>query len=242
MKWLWLMAFILLLSCSPPVAVPPVVLPAVSPTTPPVTQPAILNTIQASNPITTEAKVTRVIDGDTIEVNINGKTSTVRYIGIDAPEMVDTRTPVQHLGKESLDKNRELADGKVVRLEKDISETDKYGRLLRYVYVGSLFINAELVRLGYASAISYPPDIKYQDKFLELQKLAREAKLGLWNPPATVPTAPATIYIGNKNTKKLHYPTCSSVEDMKESNKILFNSMADALAQGYQPCQICRPK
>ena len=80
-----------------------------------------------------EATVVRVIDGDTIEVEIDGTSYRVRYIGIDTPETVHPQKPVECFGKEASEKNRELVEGKRVRLEKDVSDTDKYGRLLRYV-------------------------------------------------------------------------------------------------------------
>ena len=82
--------------------------------------------------------VIRVVDGDTIEIEGGQK---VRYIGIDTPETVDPSRPVGCYGKEASDKNKELVEGKIVRLEKDISETDRYGRLLRYIYVGDIFVN-----------------------------------------------------------------------------------------------------
>lgn len=121
--------------------------------------------------------VTKVVDGDTIQLNTG---QAVRYIGIDTPETKDPRKPVQCFGKEAADKNRELVEGKTVRLEKDVSETDRYGRLLRYVFVGDLFINDYLVRQGFAHASAYPPDIKYQDQFREAEQEAREQKRGLW--------------------------------------------------------------
>ena len=138
-----------------------------------------------------EAQVVRVIDGDTIEVNFAGKPYKVRYIGIDTPETVHPTKGEEPYGKEACAKNKELVEGKIVRLEKDVSETDKYGRLLRYVWVGDLLINAELVRLGYAQVATYPPDVKYQDLFLQLQREAREAGRGLWaatTKPAPTPT------------------------------------------------------
>lgn len=116
----------------------------------------------------------------------------MRYIGIDTPETVHPSKPVEYMGKEASAKNKELVDGKTVRLEKDVSETDKYGRLLRYVYVGDLFVNAELVRLGYAQVATYPPDVKYQDLFLVLQREAREAGRGLWATPTPSPTTTPT--------------------------------------------------
>lgn len=116
-----------------------------------------------------QAQVVRVIDGDTIEVSIDGKTYKVRYIGINTPEVGEW------MGSEATAKNKELVGGKVVGLEKDVSETDRYGRLLRYVWVGDLMVNAELVRLGCAQVSTYPPDVKYTDLFLQLQREAREA-------------------------------------------------------------------
>ena len=91
--------------------------------------------------------VSRIVDGDTIEL---GTGERVRYIGIDTPETVDPRKEVQCFGKEASAKNKELVEGKEVRLVKDVSDKDKYGRLLRYVYVGDVFVNEKLVSEGYA--------------------------------------------------------------------------------------------
>ena len=137
-------------------------------------------------------RVVRVVDGDTINVEINGKVEPLRYIGIDTPETVDPRKTVQCFGIEASKKNKELVEGKLVRLEKDITDLDKYKRLLRYVWLGDTLINQELVMQGYAKSYSYPPDIKYQDKFVAAEKKAREDKLGLWTACASV-TAPVTL-------------------------------------------------
>ena len=127
-------------------------------------------------PVATESqvKVVRVIDGDTIEI---AGGAHVRYIGMDTPE---TYPKVEFYGPEAKAKNIELVEGKLVTLEKDVSETDKYGRLLRYVYVGDVFVNGELVRLGYAEAVSYPPDTRYQWQLEQLEKEAKAAKRGIW--------------------------------------------------------------
>lgn len=122
-------------------------------------------------------KVIRVVDGDTIEIEGNIK---VRYIGINAPESVAPGKPVGCFGHEASDKNKELVLGEEVTLEKDISETDKYNRLLRYVYLDGVMINDELVKEGYAEVATYPPDIKYKDEFLVSEKYAKENSLGLW--------------------------------------------------------------
>lgn len=122
--------------------------------------------------------VSRVIDGDTIELS-NGK--KVRYIGIDTPETVDPRKPVQCFGKEAKEANKNLVLNKVVILKKDVSETDKYGRLLRYVYLeDGTFVNLWLVKNGYAFVYTYPPDVSHSQEFLVAEQEARANKRGLW--------------------------------------------------------------
>jgi len=137
---------------------------------------------------TETVKVTRVIDGDTIDVDINGTIKRVRYIGIDTPETVDPRTSVQCYGKEASNKNKDMVEGKEVRLEKDISEVDKYGRLLRYVWLGETLVNELLVKEGYALSSSYPPDIKYQERLVKAQEDARSNNKGLWGVCYVTPT------------------------------------------------------
>jgi len=133
-------------------------------------------------------KVVRVVDGDTIEVEFSGKMERVRYIGVDTPETVDPRKPVQCFGVEASKKNKELVEGKLVRLEKDITDRDKYNRLLRYVWLGDTLININeaLVAQGFATSYSYPPNIKYQDRFVKAEREARDNKLGLWTACASV--------------------------------------------------------
>jgi len=128
----------------------------------------------------TLAQVVRVVDGDTIAVAMDGVEYRVRYIGINTPETVDPRKPVECYGREGSQRNRELVEGQTVELEKDVSETDQYDRLLRYVWLNGDMVNAILVREGYALASTYPPDVKYQELFLDLEREAREAGRGLW--------------------------------------------------------------
>jgi micrococcal nuclease len=115
--------------------------------------------------------VVEVIDGDTIVVEGGYH---VRYIGLDSPEIDE----FYYL--EAKQMNAQLLDGKKVRLEKDITDKDKYGRLLRYVYVGDVFVNAEMVRQGCAWAMVYPPDIKYLAYLEAMEKEARQLKQGFW--------------------------------------------------------------
>jgi micrococcal nuclease len=130
--------------------------------------------LTACTPSAGTVRVIEVIDGDTIR--IEGGLS-VRYIGIDTPEMGLLPEP---LAIEATEANRRLVEGKRVRLEKDVSETDRYGRLLRYVYAGDVLVNAELVRLGLARAVAYPPDTGYQDILEEAEAAARKAARGMW--------------------------------------------------------------
>jgi len=134
--------------------------------------------------------VTRVVDGDTIEVDIDGTSYKVRYIGIDTPELDDKRPEFCALAQEATRYNRELVEGKTVRLEKDISETDQYGRLLRYVYVGDTFVNAELVRQGLAWAKVYQPDTKYQNILEKAEAEAKQNKIGIWQDKIQLPSIP----------------------------------------------------
>jgi endonuclease YncB( thermonuclease family) len=133
---------------------------------------------------TTLAQVVRVVDGDTIKVSIDGTEYTVRYIGMDTPETVKPGTPVQWMGPEASAANKALVEGQQVVLEKDVSEVDRYGRLLRDVWLdrpeGWLLVNVELVRLGFASVSTYPPDVAYESVLLDAQREAREADRGLW--------------------------------------------------------------
>ena len=130
-----------------------------------------------------EAQVIEVVDGDTIKVLVAGEKLTLRYIGIDTPEMSAAD------GAAARAQNIALVSGRTVRLEQDVSATDPYGRLLRYVWVGDLLVNAELVRLGYARAVAYPPDTKNQAQFAALQAEAQAARRGLWAHAAPTPAA-----------------------------------------------------
>lgn len=129
-----------------------------------------------------QAEVVRVVDGDTIDVRrADGSVARVRYIGINTPETVDPRRPVECFGKEASARNGELVTDQTVLLEKDVSETDQYGRLLRYVWVGDLLVNAALVGEGYARPVTYPPDVRYADWYFAREREARAAGRGLWS-------------------------------------------------------------
>ena len=127
--------------------------------------------------------VTRVVDGDTFWVDDGSeKGMKIRLIGIDAPELRNTGTrPKGFFGAESTSYLRELLRGKKVRLEYDVSRLDRYRRTLAYAYLeDGTFINAELVRNGYATVMTMPPNVKYAETFNELASKARKQKKGLW--------------------------------------------------------------
>jgi len=105
----------------------------------------------------------------------------VRYIGVNTPETVAPGRPIECFGKEASVKNKELVIGKTVEMERDVSMRDKYGRLLRYIWIGDRLINEELVREGFAQVSTYPPDVKYAERFREAQRQAEEEKKGLWS-------------------------------------------------------------
>src|SRR5918996_3102818 len=140
-------------------------------------------------------EVTRVVDGDTIEVRITGRVDgpgagearigrsyDVRLIGIDTPESVKPNSPVECFGREASAAAKALLEGSAVRLVKDVEEKDRYDRLLRYVYLGHELANARLVVNGYAAAYTYPPNVRHSELFVQLQRDARDHERGLWSP------------------------------------------------------------
>lgn len=130
-----------------------------------------------------EVLVQRVIDGDTIVLS-DGR--TIRYIGVDTPEVRRrrhgrwTKDP-EPMGLEATAFNRRLVEGRHVRLEYDVQPFDRYGRVLAYVYIGDVMVNAELVKNGFAQPMTIPPNVKYAERFRELAAEARRLGRGLWS-------------------------------------------------------------
>src|SRR4051812_5121990 len=148
---------------------------------------------------TQEATVVYVTDGDTIHVDIDGTEYTLRYIGMNAPETVDPDKPIEPGGPQASARNKELVSGATVYLEKDVSETDRFGRLLRYVWLrtdaGWVLVNRQLVLEGLAQARDYRPDTKYHDILFEAQAEAQAAGRGLWSADFQTPR-PTTGGVG----------------------------------------------
>lgn len=194
------------------------------PTTPPLTNdfPCL-----PKNTERVQAVVIRVVDGDTIDIEYNGKQYSVRYIGIDAPETY----PKEYFSAEATGQNAALVEGQTVTLVKDISNTDQYGRLLRYVLIDDLFINQILVNQGYALSATFPPDIACAELFDDAQESARLNNKGLWkNIPrdsktstpissSPTPTIEQTCPFGCK----VHYDGCDIKGNINTDNEKIYH-------------------
>jgi micrococcal nuclease len=209
-----------------------------------------------TTPQYTYYSVVSVVDGDTIKINIDGTTTTLRLIGIDTPETVDPRKPVQCFGKEASNKAKELLSNKKVRIEKDSTQgdLDKYGRLLVYIWRDDgLFYNDYMIRQGYAHEYTYSTPYKYQAQFKADEKYARENQLGLWSPntcngnttvAATVGTTTSAqttsttttqtsgkYYTSSYASSKYYYPeACSAWKSLSQSYLKVFNSLSELLS------------
>ena len=154
---------------------------------PPGSPASVVDSVGPTGPTAT-VRVVRIVDGDTIVVRLDGHDRRLRYIGMNTPETVKPDSPVERFGPEASAANAALVAGREVVLEKDVSETDRFGRLLRYVWLTDgghwTLVNLELVARGFAQVETDPPDVKYADRFLVAQRLARAAGLGLWGAGA----------------------------------------------------------
>jgi micrococcal nuclease len=136
-----------------------------------------------------DARVVRVVDGDTVVARVAGRSGSerVRYIGIDTPESVKPGTPVQCFAHRAAAANARLVSGERVRLMLDVEQRDRFGRLLAYVYRArdGAFVNAALVRGGYARTLTIPPNVRFAARFAALAAEARRASRGLWSACAS---------------------------------------------------------
>jgi endonuclease YncB( thermonuclease family) len=207
---LWIVLFVLPSACAPladaaqtaiaeaqtaiPTAIPPLQ-PTATHTASASTPSLVIDNIECIPDIPSQTgKVVDIVDGDTIKVVLDqdGQTYTVRYIGMDTPE---NTSQVEYFGAEATAKNSELVYGKTVTLIKDVSETDRYRRLLRYVLTDDIFVNYELVAQGYANAIDYPPDISCSILFHDAESNARSQSLGLWEAQNETAPPPASAIV-----------------------------------------------
>ncbi len=194
------------------------------------------------------AKVVAVVDGDTVKVQLASGVETVRLIGVDTPETVHPQKPVERFGKEASAFTHRMALDQVVRLEDDSDGTnrDKYGRLLRYVFLpDGRLLNAEIISQGYGHAYTQFPFTR-MDEFRNLERVARENSRGLWGAPdplaapkaevtTEAPADAATTVFVTQTGAKYHRAGCRSLA--KSSIPI---ALKDA-ASRYGPCSICKP-
>jgi endonuclease YncB( thermonuclease family) len=190
--------------------------------------------------------VVEVVDGDTVKLNINGTTETLRLIGLDTPETVDPRKPVQCFGKEASNKGKELLTGKKVRIEEDPTQgkSDKYNRILAYIYTeNGILYNKYMIEQGYAHEYTYNTAYKYQTEFKEAQRLAQQNQLGLWSPntcngnttgtaqSSTVTSTGIKYYTSSASNATKYYPdTCPAWQELSKTNLRTFNSLEELLA------------
>ena len=154
------------------------------------------------------ADVVGIVDGDTINVMLNGQTYSVRYIGIDCPEMAGTSIGIVTISNQAAQLNRDLLEGQEIILAKDTSEMDEYGRLLRYVFIDNVFVNYKIIEEGMAYAVNYAPDTACSSYFASAQSQAKTASIGVWQPTATVPSmAIADSITSEKENCDSSYPT-----------------------------------
>lgn len=158
------------------------------------------------------ATVTRVIDGDTIEVSLNGEVLRVRLIGVDTPETVDPSEPVGCYGPAASSFTTDRLEGQDVQLEYDVEHLDVYGRTLAYVWVGDELFNETLVARGFATVTTYPPNVKYVDRFTAAQADARSHERGLWGAVCNQPKPePVNTGGGGGGTATRPTPTSASL-------------------------------
>jgi micrococcal nuclease len=153
------------------------------------------------------AIVTRVIDGDTIEVDLDGEIVDVRLIGIDTPETVDPSEPVGCYGPAASHFTTKMLEGQGVGIEFDVERLDRYGRTLAYVWLGDELFNEVLVSRGFAQVSTYPPNVKYVDVFVKAQREARSLGRGLWGATCSEPE-PETAGGGGGNCDPSYPGVC----------------------------------
>jgi micrococcal nuclease len=195
--------------------------------------------------------VTKVVDGDTFDINMNGKIERIRLIGVDTPETVDPRKPVQCFGQEASNFTKNSISGKEIALETDVTQgyRDKYGRLLGYAFLSDgTFVNKILLSEGYAHEYTYSIPYKYQVEFKTAEREARANNRGLWSPSACQtttekPTDSCVIKgnISSKGEKIYHVP------DGEYYNKTIINESlgerwfcteSEAKAAGWRPSHL----
>ncbi len=179
-------------------------------------------------------RVKYINDGDTVHL-VDGR--SVRYIGVNAPEIEHSRQTAQPLGFDARALNAELVKGQPVHLEYDIERLDDYGRTLAYVFLpdGSM-VNERLLRSGLAFCLLMLPNVKYESRLLAAQRAAMLAERGLWRGWREE----GGRYVGNRNSRRFHLASCPEAKRIAPRNRILFSKRWDAFWAGYSPSRECQ--
>lgn len=199
--------------------------------------------------------VVRVVDGDTIVINYDGTDEKLRLIGVDTPESVHPdKTKNTEFGDTVSTYSKKKLDGKKVGVEFDVQERDQYGRLLAYVYVGKTMYNKSLLKKGYASVATFPPNVKYVDDFTAIQKKARNKGKGMWasdfvasagsgskNSNDSKSTKTSGSYAAHNKNMKFHVAGCRYGDMISDENLTIFKTRDDAVDAGYAACKVCNP-
>jgi micrococcal nuclease len=180
-------------------------------------------------------RVKYINDGDTILL-ADGR--SVRYLGVNAPEIDHTRQTAQPFGFEARALNADLLSGHTLRLEYDVERLDDYGRTLAYVFLrdGSM-VNERLLRSGLAFCLLKLPNVKYETRLLAAQRAAMQAQRGMWKDWRE----DSGRYIGNRNSRRFHLADCPEAKRIAPRNRIVFSKKWDAFWDGYSPSRECQP-
>ncbi len=198
------------------------------------------------------AQCIRVVSGDRIEAQIRGdRVLRIQYLGVQLPASDDPSPRLRVLNRKALAFNRQLVENKSISLEFESTEPDEAGRLAAYVFVEKTFVNAELIRQGYARVAEASPEFQLKGYFQKQEEKAFEEGLGIWAVQAEAPvqpevrrqppSLPAGKYLASKQSKVFHYRDCQWAERIVPGNRLFFDSREEAVASGRRPCKICAP-
>jgi micrococcal nuclease len=183
-----------------------------------------------------EAKVSRVIDGDTLVLEGGAQ---VRLLGIDAPELEKEGRPAEFLAHQSKAALSDLTRGQKLRLEYDVLRYDHYGRLLAYLFLpDNTMVSAEMVRRGWAHVYLHHPNLRYREFLQAAQREAMEANRGVWQKALT---QDEPYYLANRSSMRFHRPECPLGAKTAPTNRLRLETLKEAYLQGFSPCRSCKP-
>lgn len=201
-----------------------------------------------------KAQVLYAVDGDTIWVDIDGTREKIRFVGVNTPELARDGKPAEFMAEEAKNFTSNALKDKEIYLEKDVTDRDKYDRMLRYIWlekptsnptkedIEEKTLNGILVKKGYAYSNYYKPDTKYQKYLDKIEKSAQNKTLGIWSDPTNPIISKEDVgesYLikGNKNSKVYHLPEWDSYETVKEKNAVYFETEKEARDAGFRPAK-----